>query len=86
MQRVFEEAGTLHLPFLEQGLIDNVKQQAFVFLIEPSGVLGSAVTSAEEISVRGSEEFRCLDLTIVYPFHLGEARMKKMKGKNCSLG
>lgn len=65
------------LPFLEQGLIDNIKQQVFVFLIQPLGVLGCAVMSAEEISGRGSKEFRCLDLSIVDLFHLSDARMKK---------
>lgn len=64
------------LPFLEQGLIDNIKQ-VFVFLIQPLGVLGCAVMSAEEISGRGSKEFRCLDLSIVDLFHLSDARMKK---------
>lgn len=46
---VFQETGILHLPFLEQGLTKNVAQQAFVFLIVPSGVVRNAIMSAEEI-------------------------------------
>lgn len=51
---VFEEAGTRHLPFLEQGFISNVLQRDFVFLIKPSAVVGNGFMSAEEVCASGS--------------------------------